>query len=62
LCEESNAGATIDAASLPLDQDVVHLCGRRALDPLALALDGGEDFELLFTVVSANLSRLPQDA
>jgi thiamine-monophosphate kinase len=60
LCNESNVGATIDAASLPLDQDVVHLCGRRALDPLALALHGGEDFELLFTVAPENVSRLPR--
>jgi thiamine-monophosphate kinase len=60
LCQESNVGATIDAASIPLDQDVKHLCGRRALDPLALALHGGEDFELLFTVAPEEVSRLPK--
>jgi thiamine-monophosphate kinase len=60
LCEESGVGATVDAASLPLNQDVKQLCGRRALDPLALALHGGEDFELLFTVAPENMSRLPK--
>jgi thiamine-monophosphate kinase len=60
LCHESKVGAIIDAASLPLDASVVHLCGRRALDPLALALHGGEDFELLFTVAPENVSRLPK--
>ena len=60
LCAESNVGATIDAASVPLDENVVQLCGRRALDPLALALHGGEDFELLFTVAPENLARLPK--
>jgi len=60
LCKESNAGAVIDAAAIPLDQDVKRLCGRRALDPLALALHGGEDFELLFTVGPENVSRLPR--
>ncbi len=60
LCKESNLGALIDAASIPLDEDVRHLCGRRALDPLALALHGGEDFELLFTVASENVARLPK--
>ena len=60
LCAESNVGATIDAASLPLDEHVVQLCGRRALDPLALALHGGEDFELLFTVAPENVTRLPK--
>ena len=60
LCKESNAGATIDAAAIPLDEDVRQLCGRRALDPLALALHGGEDFELLFTVAPENVPRLPK--
>jgi thiamine-monophosphate kinase len=60
LCKESNVGAVIDAAAIPLDEDVRHLCGRRALDPLALALHGGEDFELLFTVAPENVTRLPK--
>lgn len=60
LCKESRVGATIDAAAIPLDENVRQLCGRRALDPLALALHGGEDFELLFTVSPENLSRLPK--
>jgi len=60
LCEESNAGALIDASSLPIDRDVIKLCGRRALDPLMLALHGGEDFELLFTVRPDDVPRLPK--
>ena len=60
LCKESQTGATIEAAAIPLDEDVKRLCGRRALDPLALALHGGEDFELLFTVRPENVSRLPK--
>jgi thiamine-monophosphate kinase len=60
LCTESNVGAVIDAAAIPLNEDVRQLCGRRALDPLALALHGGEDFELLFTVNPENVSRLPK--
>src|SRR6185295_5095191 len=60
LCRESQVGALIDASAIPLDPDVKRLCGRRALDPLALALHGGEDFELLFTVAQENISRLPK--
>ena len=60
LCNESGVGATIDASSLPLDDHAKQLCGRRALDPLALALHGGEDFELLFTVAPENAARLPK--
>jgi thiamine-monophosphate kinase len=60
LCEESNAGALIDSSSLPIDGNVIRLCGRRALDPLTLALHGGEDFELLFTVRPVDVPRLPK--
>jgi thiamine-monophosphate kinase len=60
LCRESSVGALIQSDALPLDQNVVKLCGRRALDPLALALHGGEDFELLFTVRSEKVERLPK--
>jgi len=60
LCDASKAGALIDASLLPIDERVVELCGRRALDPLQLALHGGEDFELLFTVKPENVVRLPR--
>jgi thiamine-monophosphate kinase len=60
LCEESDVGVLIDSAALPIDRDVTKLCGRRALDPLMLALHGGEDFELLFTVRPDDVARLPK--
>jgi thiamine-monophosphate kinase len=60
LCRESNVGAIVDASRIPIDPPVVNLCGRRALDPLLLALHGGEDFELLFTVRPRDLSWLPR--
>jgi len=60
LCAASEVGALIDSALLPIDNRVVELCGRRALDPLQLALHGGEDFELLFTVKPADVPRLPK--
>jgi thiamine-monophosphate kinase len=60
LCEASGVGALIDSSLLPIDNRVVELCGRRALDPLQLALHGGEDFELLFTVTPADVARLPR--
>jgi thiamine-monophosphate kinase len=60
LCLASDVGALIDSALLPIDDRVTELCGRRALDPLQLALHGGEDFELLFTVKPENVARLPR--
>jgi thiamine-monophosphate kinase len=60
LCDESRVGALVEAGRLPIDTRVIELCGRRALDPLMLALHGGEDFELLFTVKRENIARLPK--
>jgi thiamine-monophosphate kinase len=60
LCKESGVGALVDAPRIPIDQVVKEICGRRALDPLMLALHGGEDFELLFTVKPENVARLPR--
>ncbi len=60
LCEASGVGALIESSLLPIDSQVTELCGRRALDPLQLALHGGEDFELLFTVRPDDVARLPR--
>jgi thiamine-monophosphate kinase len=60
LCEESRVGALLHSENIPTDKDVVTLCGRRALDPLSLALHGGEDFELLFTIRPEDVTRLPK--
>jgi len=60
LCRESGVGSLIDAAKIPIDPHVAAICGRRALDPLLLALNGGEDFELLFTVPTDRVAYLPK--
>ena len=60
LCTASGVGALIESSLLPIDTRVVELCGRRALDPLQLALHGGEDFELLFTIKPDHVARLPR--
>ena len=54
ICEESGAGAEIELGKVPLSAGL----RRFAKDPLALALNGGEDFELLFTVRPANVPRV----
>jgi thiamine-monophosphate kinase len=58
LCRESGVGALIEASRIPVEPT---LAKNRELDldPLSLALNGGEDFELLFTVRPRNLARLP---
>ncbi len=49
LCAASGVGATIRVDQLPLAPNHRALCEALDLDPLTLALTGGEDYELLFT-------------
>ncbi len=49
LAEESGVGARIYADHIPVDPATQHVAQLLGLDPLRLALGGGEDFELLFT-------------
>ena len=57
LCAESGVGALIELAALPVSS----ACRRYAVsvkkDPTALALAGGEDYELLFTVSARHRAR-----
>jgi thiamine-monophosphate kinase len=50
LCRESRVGAELIAEDLPLPAGFVPLCAALGTDPLALALGGGEDYVLLFTL------------
>lgn len=50
LCRASRIGAKIEAEALPLSDRFIPLCEAIGADPLALALGGGEDYVLLFTL------------
>jgi thiamine-monophosphate kinase len=50
LCRASGVSATLDLERLPVDTGLTELRGLARLDPLRLALFGGEDYGLLFTV------------
>ena len=50
LCHESGVGAGIVAEDLPFAGRFMDLCRSIAADPLELALGGGEDYVLLFTL------------
>ncbi|MEM8932042.1 MAG: thiamine-phosphate kinase [Acidobacteriota bacterium] len=48
LCAASGVGAELDEVALPIPADVVGLARYLDLDPIELALTGGEDYVLLF--------------
>lgn len=50
ICEASKKGVIIEEEKLPIREDVKEFAYANGLDPIALALYIGEDFELLFTI------------
>jgi thiamine-monophosphate kinase len=60
LCRESGVGAVVEAERLPFDSGLSE-AGFAGDEALALALDGGEDFELLFTVRPHDARKLPAE-
>ncbi len=58
ICEESGVGCLIDARKLPLSPQLLAHARARKRDPIAYALSGGEDYELLFTVPPTKVSRV----
>jgi len=50
LCKQSNVGCNVYEDKIPLDPTVISACEEFKLDSSLVALSGGEDYELLFTI------------
>ncbi len=58
MCQASGVNAVVDATAVPVDPNVTLLTRSRGGDGLALALHGGEDYQLLFAVPPDHLAEL----
>ncbi|MFQ3305287.1 MAG: thiamine-monophosphate kinase [Polaribacter sp.] len=54
ICSQSKVGCKIYEDKLPLDPQVISACEEFNIDSTMVALSGGEDYELLFTVPIAD--------
>jgi thiamine-monophosphate kinase len=50
LCESSKLGIQLYEDKIPIDPAVLKLCEEFKLSATTIALNGGEDYELLFTI------------
>ena len=58
ICERSHVGALVDAAALPVDNATRGVALALGEDAGALALAGGDDYELLFTARPEDVARV----
>ncbi len=50
LCRNSKTGVNVYEDKIPLDPAVISICEEFKVDSTTIALSGGEDYELLFTI------------
>ncbi len=58
ICKQSKTGATIYEENLPLSPAFSKFCSDNNLSPLPYILNGGEDYELLFTLSPDGVNNL----
>ncbi|MGB1283712.1 MAG: thiamine-phosphate kinase [Polaribacter sp.] len=58
ICSQSKVGCKIYEDKLPLDPQVISACEEFEIDSTMVALSGGEDYELLFTIPIADFDKI----
>ncbi len=58
ICKQSEVGCNIYEEKIPIDPTVINVCEEFKLDVTTVALSGGEDYELLFTIDAADYDKI----
>lgn len=58
VCSQSKVGCNLFEEKLPLDPQVISTCEEFELNSTTIALNGGEDYELLFTVSQKDYAKI----
>ncbi|WP_299394409.1 thiamine-phosphate kinase [uncultured Gelidibacter sp.] len=58
LCKQSGVGAALYENKIPLDPQVISTCEEFNIDSTTIALNGGEDYELLMTVSQEDFPKI----
>lgn len=57
ICEASDVGGFIEEGHIPMHDDVTEMALKFKINPITTALNGGEDYELLFTIDPKDLPK-----
>jgi thiamine-monophosphate kinase len=58
LCKQSGVGCRVYENKIPLDPQFISVCEEFSLDSTTIALSGGEDYELLFTIKQTDFDKI----
>lgn len=58
ICKQSMTGAVVEESKIPIHPDTEKMALNFKIDPVICALNGGEDYELLFTVDPSDLNKV----
>ena len=58
LCKQSGTGCNLYEDKLPLDPQLINVCEEFNIDSTTVAINGGEDYELLFTIAMADFDKI----
>ncbi|PIV16299.1 MAG: thiamine-phosphate kinase [Flavobacteriales bacterium CG03_land_8_20_14_0_80_35_15] len=58
ICQQSKVGCRLYEEKIPLDPQVIATCEELHLDSTTIALSGGEDYELLFTIAPSDYDKI----
>ena len=58
LCKQSSMGCRVYEDKIPLDPQFISVCEEFNLDSTTIALSGGEDYELLFTIKQTDFDKI----
>ena len=58
ICKASGVGAFLEESKIPIKQESQLMAIKFQMDPITTALNGGEDYELLFTINEKDLEKI----
>jgi thiamine-monophosphate kinase len=58
LCKQSKVGCNLYEDKLPLDPQFINVCEEFDIDSTTVAINGGEDYELLFTIAMEDFDKI----
>ena len=61
IAKSSNVGVTIYEDKVPIDYATMNLANELNINPVLCALNGGEDYELLFTIKQKDYDKFKKD-